>query len=212
MSSSSRRTWAAWCLVSIAMTAAAVGSGGGGGCASSSTKVVKTWRDPSFTGPIDFKRTLVVAVDPDRYSRNAAEDTIVERIGPARSVAAHDLLTEDERQVSKSLLTKLDREGIDGLVSIAVVDRRTIVSRDTNAANSEPFYSYYDRSAAFTASDAGAKANSVYQVETRIYAVKGGRLLWTALSDTIDPKDTRTAVMQIAKAVGAELRKEKLLR
>jgi hypothetical protein len=190
----------------MTMTAA-----GGGGCASSSTKIVKTWRDPSFKGPIDFKRTLVVAVDPDRYSRNAAEDTIVDRIGPERSVAAHDLLAEDERRASKQVLAKLDQAGVDGIVTIAVVDRRTIVSRDTNAANSESFYTYYDRSSAFVTSDAGAKANSVYQVETRIYAVKGGRLLWSALSDTMDPKDTRSGVTQIAKAVGAELRKQKLL-
>jgi hypothetical protein len=201
----SRRTWVALCLVSFAAAAA------GGGCASSSTKIVKTWRDPSFAGPIDFKRTLVVAVDPDHYARNTAEDTIVERIGPQRSVAAHNVLSDGERQASKQVLAKLDEAGIDGIVTLAVVDRRTIVSRDTSAATSEPFYSYYDRSAAFLMSDAGAKASSVYQVETRIYAVKGGRLLWTALSDTIDPKDTRTAVLQIAKAVGAELRKEKLL-
>jgi hypothetical protein len=206
----SMRTLVVVCLVSVAVTAAA--GGGGGGCASSSTKIVKTWRDPSFKGPIDFKRTLVVAVDPDRYSRNAAEDTIVERIGAARSVAAHDLLAENERQASKHVLAKLDQAGVDGVVMIAVVDRRTLVSRDTTAASSESFYSYYDRSSAFVTSDAGAKASSVYQVETRIYAVQGGRLLWSALSDTIDPKDTRTAVMQIAKTVGAELRKEKLLR
>jgi len=198
--------WVALCVVSVATAVV------GGGCASSSTKIVRTWRDPSFKGPIDFKRTLVVAVDPDPYSRNAAEDTIVDRIGPERSVAAHDLLAEDERRASKQVLAKLDQAGVDGIITIAVVDRRTIVSRDTNAANSEPFYTYYDRSSAFVTSDAGAKANSVYQVETRIYAVKGGRLLWTALSDTMDPKDTRSGVTQIAKAVGAELRKEKLLR
>lgn len=204
----SMRVVVALSLVSMAMTVAA----GGGGCASSSTKIVKTWRDPSFTGPIDFKRTLVVAIDPDRYSRNAAEDTVVERIGANRAVAAHDLLAENERTASKQVLAKLEQAGVDGVITIAVVDRRTIVSRDTDAASSESFNTYYDRSAAFLTSDAGAKASSVYQVETRIYAVQGGRLLWTGLSDTIDPKDTRTAVMQIAKAVGAELRKEKLLR
>jgi hypothetical protein len=203
----SKRAWWALCLVGVAMTAAA-----GSGCASSSTKIVKTWRDPTFKGPIDFKRTLVVAIDPDRYSRNAAEDTVVERIGPQRSVAAHDLLRENERQASKQVLAKLDEAGVDGVITIAVVDRRTVVSRDTSAATSEPFYSYYDRSAAFVMSDAGAKTSSVYRVETRIYAVQGGRLLWTSLSDTIDPKDTRTGVLDIAKAVGAELRKEKLLK
>jgi hypothetical protein len=183
----------------------------GGGC-SSSTKIVQTWRDPVFHGPIDFKRTLVVAIDPDRYSRNVAEDTVVERIGRDRAVAAHDVLAENERKASQQVVSKLRSEGIDGVVTIAVVGSRTIVSRDTSAAESEPFYTYYDRSAAFLMTDPGTRTDTVYRVETRIYAVDGSRLLWSAASETVNPKDTRTAVIDIAKAVGDELRKQKLIR
>src|SRR2546423_979724 len=97
----------------------AVAALAGGGC--SFTKIGQTWRDPNFKGPIDFKRTLIVAIDPDGYSRNVAEDTIVERIGRDRAVAAHDFLTEDERQASPRLKAKLDEAGIDGVITIAVV-------------------------------------------------------------------------------------------
>ena len=79
------------CLVALGAAAAAAA-----GC-SSSTKVVDTWRDPAFRGQIDFKRTLVVAIEPDRYSRNATEDVLVERIGAHRAVAAHDVLSEQQR-------------------------------------------------------------------------------------------------------------------
>jgi hypothetical protein len=52
----------------------------------------------------------------------------------------------------------------------------------------------------------------VYRVETKIFAVEGGRLIWAALSDTVNPEDGRTAVLDIARAVGDELRKQKLIR
>jgi hypothetical protein len=185
---------------------------GAGGCSSSSTKIVETWRDPVYKGPIDFKRTLVVAIDPDRYSRKTTEDTLVERIGPSRSIAGHAFLTEADRD-PKKIRQRIAGSDIDGVVAIAVVGRRTITSRESSAATEEPFYSYYDRSNAFLTSDAPARYDQVYQVETRIYEVNdsGGRLIWRALSDTINPKDTRTGVRNIARAVGDELRKQKLI-
>jgi hypothetical protein len=183
------------------------------GCSSHQTKVVDTWRDPVYRGPIDFKRTLVVAVDPDRYSRDAAEDTVVERIGGNRSIAAHDFLSESDRDPAR-IRKRIADSDIDGVIVIAVVGRRTLTSRDAPAGTDEPFYAYYDRSNAFLMSDAPARTDQVYQVETRIYSVEGssGRMIWRALSDTINPKDTRTAVRDVAGAIGDALRKEKLIR
>jgi hypothetical protein len=174
---------------------------------------VDTWRDPAYQGPIDFKRTLVVAIDADRYSRDAVEDTLVARMGSTRSVAAHDFLTESDRD-PVNIRRRLANSDIDGVVSVAVVGRRTMVSRDAPAGTDEPFYAYYDRSNAFVVSQAPARNDQVYQVETRIYSVAGNgdRLIWQALSETINPKDTRTAVQDIARAVGDELRKQHMIR
>ena len=93
-----------------------------------------------------------------------------------------------------------------------MVDRRTLVSRDTNAANSESFYTYYDRSSAFVTSDAAPSRTASTKSKPASTPCRAAGCCRAPLSDTIDPKDTRTAVTQIAKAVGAELRKEKLLR
>src|SRR4051812_28982816 len=96
-------------LVWPVLLAAAIAAG-----CSSSTKVVKTWRDPAFKGQIDFKRTLVVAIEPDKYSRNATEDVLVERIGTRRAAAAHDVLTEQDRR-PEQLLAKLPKTDFDGV-------------------------------------------------------------------------------------------------
>src|SRR5688572_4103555 len=95
------RTTSFLCLAFLVAVGAAAS-----GC-SPSTKVVETWKDPGFTGPIDFKRTLVIAIHPDRYARNVTEDTLVEHIGPDRAVAGHNFLTDEERQGSMKLTSKL---------------------------------------------------------------------------------------------------------
>ena len=186
----------------------------GTGC--SSTKIVETWRDPDFQGPINFRRTLVVALHPDPTLRKVAEKTIVERIGPARAIAGSSFLTEEERHSRAKLSYRLSKGDVDGVITIAIAGTRTLVGRAEDAAGDEPFYTYYDRAAAFTASPVAPETETAYRVETRIYALRpgaggGGRLIWTAVSDTVEPDDARTADRDIAKAVGGELRKQKLI-
>jgi hypothetical protein len=185
------------------------------GCAS--TKIVDTWRDPEFQGPINFRRTLVVAMHPDPTLRKVAENTIVERIGRTRAIAGSQLLTEEERHSRAKLNYRLTKGDVDGVITIAIVGTRQLVGRADDVANDEPFYTYYDRAAAFTAGPTAAETETAYRVETRIYALKpgaggGGKLIWTAVSDTVDPENAHDAVQDIAKAVGGELRKQKLIR
>src|SRR3954469_15220902 len=46
-----------------------------GGC--SSAKITNTWRDPKFAGPIQFKKTVALAIHPDTTVRRVAEDEMV---------------------------------------------------------------------------------------------------------------------------------------
>ena len=60
--------------------------------------------------------------------------------------------------------------------------------------------------------DHGVQTSTTYRVETRIYDVNSDRVIWRALSETVDPKQVHQATRDIAKAVGGELRKQKLIR
>lgn len=179
-----------------------------GGCAS--TKIVSTWKDPSFTGPIEFKKIVVFGFDVDPYARNVAEDVVVERIGADRAVASHDFLTDEDRTSTDRVKEKLKQGGVDGAITLALAGSRTAMSRD--AGTPEPFYGYYDRSNAFVMNEYGFDTSTKYYVETRIYDVQRDRVIWRAISETVDPKQVHQATQDIAKAVGAELRKQKLIR
>ena len=53
--------------------------------------------------------------------------------------------------------------------------------------------------------------DTIATIQTNIYDVTSGKLIWTGNSETFNPEDVRTVVRDIAKAIGAELRKEGLL-
>jgi hypothetical protein len=179
------------------------------GC--TSARVVNSWRDPTFAGPIEFKKTLVLVIRPDSSVRRSAEDELVRQIGPNRSVAAYQVLTEEERTHAEKLKAKLQSIGADGVVTMAVVGARTETTWVPGSGGPQQFYSYYDHAAVQAADPGYLRTDRIVSVETKIYSVADDKLIWSGLSDTFDPSEVKKAVADIAKAVGGELRKQKLI-
>src|SRR5829696_6646158 len=75
------------------------------GC--SSARVTNTWRDPGFAGPIQFKKTVALAIHSDNTVRRVAEDEVARQMGPQHGVAAYTFLDEDDRQDLDRLKSKL---------------------------------------------------------------------------------------------------------
>jgi hypothetical protein len=178
-----------------------------GGC--STARVTNTWRDPNFTGPIQFKKTVALAIHPDGTVRRVAEDEIARQMGPERGVAAYNVVTEDDRQDISKLKAKLQAAGIDGAVTMKLIDKRN-ESTYVPGSSYGSFYDYYG-GGMYMGSPGYVVNDTIATVETRIYSVADGKLLWSATSETFNPSDIKTNIADIAKAVGEELRKEKLI-
>ena len=171
------------------------------GC--TSTHLVSTWRDPSFAGPIEFKKVLAVAVRPDDTTRRTAEDAMVRQIGPGRCVAGYQVVNEADRVDASRLLEKAKSLNADGLITMRIISVRV-------ESTWEPgFAPYYNR--AVVAPPAYLEVDRTVRVETRIYSVSEEKLIWSGLSDTVDLSSIDKSIEEISKAVRDELRKEKLL-
>src|SRR5262249_53747171 len=107
-----------WFLLSAALLLL-----GTGGCSTAS--ITNTWKDPTFAGPIHFKKVVALVIHPDSTVRRVAEDEIVHQIGPERSVAAYTFVTEDERQDADKLKAKLESSGVDGAVTMRLLGKRS---------------------------------------------------------------------------------------
>ena len=178
-----------------------------GGC--SSATVTNTWKDPSFQGPFNFKKIVVIVIHPDGTVRRVAEDEVVSQIGPERAVAAYKILSDDELQDMGKMKGKLEAMGIDGAVTMKLIGKQ----QETTYVPGSPSYGFYDYygGARYAGSPGYVVTDTIATVETRIYSVTQGKLLWSCTSQTFNPSDIRSNVADIAKAVGEELRKEKLI-
>ena len=55
-------------------------------------------------------------------------------------------------------------------------------------------------------------SDTIIAIQTNIYSVAEGKLIWSGTIELRNPADARQIVDSVAKAVGDELRKEKLIK
>jgi hypothetical protein len=179
------------------------------GC--SSSHIVTTWRDPQFQGPINFKKTAILVLHPDDAVRRAAEDEIVKQIGPHRAVAGYTFLSDEDRGSVDRVKAKIESIGADGAITLKLLNARQESTYVPGSTGYGPYlYDAYGRDR-YMASPGYVVTDTIASIQTTIYDVKTGKPIWMGTSDTFNPSNARTVVREIAKAVGKELRKEKLI-
>ena len=184
-----------------------------GGC-SRGTRVVDSWKAPDVAGPLHFKKILVVTVHPDVTTRKLAEDELVRQIGAARAVAGESVMPGDGRGDPKSLAAKAKEIGADGLVTmrIGAAVARPAPSAGADSYAPDSFRRDPDRNM-FASEDPGGATPSERSVSIRtdLYAVAEDKLVWNGVTESFDPRDTRSLIAGIAKAVRARLKKDNLI-
>ena len=181
---------------------------GAGGC--SSATVTNTWKDPNFNGPIQFNKIVALVIYQDGTIRRAAEDAIVEQIGPHRAVAAYNIVSEEDRRDVQRLKAKFQSAGVDGAVTMKLLDKRNETTYVPGSPGYSSFYGYYGYGG-YVGTPGYVVTDTIATVETRIYSVAQDKLLWSATTETYNPSNVRDDIRDIAKAIGEELRKQKLV-
>jgi hypothetical protein len=181
-----------------------------GGC-TGAPKVLESWKDPSVTGPLRFKKILVMVVHPDAYTRRAGEDELALAVGPDRAVQAEQFLTDAERADLEKLKAKVKQSGIDGVVTMRVAGSGTHPSAPGSSSYSYDAFWKDDGLAVMGRPDGPTPSDRAIQIRTRIFSVADERLVWDCVSESFDWDGTRDLIGGIAKAVSKRLREEHLI-
>ena len=170
------------------------------GCFTATTSIDHVWRSPDVRiGEL----TNVVAVfpSPDGPIRRGIEDKLVERMAARgmRAVAGYAVLTTAEIGDRERAAAALTRAGYDGVVGMRAVD----------ASERLDFYPSLDLY--WTAAWASALPRSVMRMQIDAYALSDRRLVWSATSNSADPRDVRELVDDVTKAVSRELDHQRVI-
>lgn len=198
-----------------ACVAAAVIAGVTGACAPS-TSITQSWKDPASTN-IKFNRIVAVCMCKDGALRRSVEDEMAKRI--QNSVASYTILPEGEVRDPERARQLFQQRGFDG----AVVARLVGVGKETSyapgAAYSVPASygpmwgggGYWGYGWGTVYSPGYLVEDKVVTMDTNVYSLAEGKLVWASRSATYNPESIPRLVEAIAAETTSEMRKQKLI-
>lgn len=191
-----------------------------------STNFTATWTTDNHEAR-HFKKLLIVAMSPRVASRTTVEDEVVYymRLKNINAVAGSDILPVDRSQVPKekeAIMALLQSQEIDGVLTVSLMDinRETKYVQGSNyyapasfyGGYYNSFYSYYPNMYS-NVYQPGYYVNSTdIYLETNIFEVSDGDLIWSAQSDTRDISDVDGVANSYARGLVSHVVKRKIIK
>ena len=151
---------------------------------SRATRLTSTWYDPAAR-PIVLGKTATVFLTDDTTSRRSAELCLAREF--PKAVPSHTVIGMSHPDSGQGLLAKLFEAGYDN----AIVMRVTSVAQ----VNYYPPNNY-----------------PLYTVETQIFSLSGGSLIFAARSETMDPENDEKLIDAVSKHVKGYLGRDGFMR
>ncbi|MDR2982804.1 MAG: hypothetical protein LBV12_11230 [Puniceicoccales bacterium] len=197
-------------LFGIAFAAPFIFSGCGSG-----TEVEQTWTAPEVK-ELSYQRILVVATTPDGAARRIVEDEVRKYVTSTTVIPGYTVLPDSTALKDPAKLKKVLADvNADGLVVVRPVSDIT-ESYDAPGTYPVPYHTidgYWSSGYGLRPlyGDPVVYTDRVVQVETSIYDVKSGKLVWSGTTETRNPSNLKGLISDICTTLRTELRKQKLI-
>ena len=185
---------------------------------SPSTKLTNSWVDPSLTAETlkPFKKALVIARIKNETSNRITEDKIVAKIN-IPSLPSYTFLIPGDTNMQE-IDKRLKENGFDGMI----VMRLTDVARKTEYTPGTTYYGggyggyyggHYGGYYGYAYSTPGyLSEDKTYYVETSIYSLETGKMMWSGSTATVNPSELDTALDEIILSIRTDLIKKGLIK
>lgn len=181
---------------------------------SPSTKLVNSWMDPSVTPENlkPFTKVLVIARIKDEATNRITEDKIISKINTPAMPAYGWLLPSDTNQVMVD--KKLMENGFDGLITMRLREVNETLNYTQGSGGyyggyygGRPggYYGYYGSPGYYT-------QDRTFYVETSIFSLETGKLIWTGTTTTMNPTELDKTLDDIIYAIRTELKRKGLIK
>ena len=174
------------------------------GCAASNTSIEQSWTPPSGA-PADLHKVVTVMVSKDTTVRRTAEDDMAHRLHAAgvEAVPAYQVLSDQDYADREAAKAKLKALGFDGVVAMR------IVSRSEQLQYVPTYFSgYWGAAWPATYATGYLESETVVRVETTAYSLRNDKLVYSALSRTIDPNTVNSLLTNVTATVAKALEQQ----
>ena len=171
---------------------------------SPSTKIEKTWTDPSFTpaSTSTYKKVLVMGLMRDESTRRIAEDKMVAQFKNITAVPSYQYLQPSDT-VRSVVEERLKKDGFDGVVVMRLAD----VDKSTSYVPGTTYGGWYGYRGWY-GSPGYYQEDKTYYVETNFYSLQSNKLLWSGTTSSLNPSKLDNTIDQIIAALKEQLQKQ----
>jgi len=175
-----------------------------------STKLEKSWADPSFnaTTTKPFTKVLIIAPLKDEASQRTAEDKIAKQLKQGVGVQSYTYLSAAD--TNKNVVDqKLLKDGFDGIIEMHLKE----VEKSTEYVQGSSYggYGYRGYYGYGSYSPGYYTENKTFMVETNLYSIRENKLLWSGTTSSLNPTSFDATIDQIIYTVKYELQKKGLI-
>jgi hypothetical protein len=184
------------------------------GC--SSTRLETHWKDPAVT-TLSFTRLMVVAPLTDGATRRMIEDTLAGEITQVPVITSYQAVAQpDALKDHLQVVAAAKAATADALVVMRVVGNRA----ELNYSPGSPPAAYASVGGYWGPRHAMAPmmyhppvvtTTQIMSIETNLYRVADGKLIWSGVTSTREPRAITDVVKETVAVLRAQLRKEKLI-
>lgn len=199
-----------------------------------STHLTSSWKQDN-AGTKSYDKILVLGVTERQAARSAGENALVEELRKhgINAQPSHAVFPEyrGKKATKEELQGSMAEKGFDGIITITLLDieedqhyvpgstyvepayvyrrypvyyNRGYIYRDW------PFYNYYSTMYQTVYEPGYYVSTTKVFIETNLYDVQTGELVWTAQSESVDPNGVQNLANDLAKAVVNGLEEDKV--
>jgi hypothetical protein len=167
----------------------------------------------SFSG----KKIAALVIDKDDSLRVSGEESLVNELNARgmRGVASYRIMPKEELRNTDNARGWYEKSDVQGVVALKVVsnDRyKTITPSTWTTAYYQDYWGYYGQSWGAVFTPGSERIDHFVSIETLIYSLPEGHLLWAGVSLTENVKTSAQVIAEVAKEAVKEMNKQGLAR
>jgi basic membrane lipoprotein Med (substrate-binding protein (PBP1-ABC) superfamily) len=184
-----------------------------------STTIPLVWKNPNYAAG-SFKKLFVIGVGEDDSARRLFEDTFARAIAAegAAAQASWGDLPKSEQLSEEEVRAAIEGGDFDGVLITRVLGVNQSQEYVPPSTHTVPtsyygygYYGYYGASYAVVHEPGYYKTNTTFRLETNLYSVATGDLVWSGQSDTLNPESLKDVIDSMTAAVAKKLKNEGLI-
>jgi hypothetical protein len=185
----------------------------------SKTTIPRSERVAGYEG-MAFESLFVIGVGEDNEARKLFEDAFSDALATsgARAQPSWGLLPQSTLLTEQELEAAVGTDDFDGVLitRLVSVDEEHEYVEGRTYSERHPRYRYYKgyyKGSYKVVHEPGYyETKTTYRLETNLYAVSDGSLVWSADSNTVDPDSVDEGIDSMTLAIVAKLEEEGLIR